>query len=542
MSESDWDSDVPDYVKGDAYFDRELHDAIQYDRKNVFVKMLNQLTSEEVKRLDPLHSVFFFDSVNCLKAVLDGKTAGLFEITDVNAVPFTRYDEQLVPILHKAARSGSLKITKFFLPRLEAQVNLRIDVEGMKGVLPLNLVLRTFWSKFDYGDMRLPHERKDMIGQRYWISQPSPKELEPLLFKWIFHLTNPVHKRNAELVRLLASKTLEIEQEFLKYLNERKLFELMALLMFARDRVMPGLEGSSKIRDIVVKEIATLKMFIFRSTYDVDSHALVCEAQQKKMEMEAILLLLEIFDRIGDRIDAYLLHYDSKGDSQLDSVRKVSWLLKEAGFDAELELLDETSRFKMEYDHLHIIIWGQDYHKDNRVEESNTEMNRLSNGEPDEKDNSYQRAPDKPLTDDESKQASKRWVVNKQEMLSKLPSRDSPFSLRLYHTYHFMRDRRGFSSTMANKVGGSDIACQSFQPTYHFALGSTTTSDIIQVSNNMASKFAMKKQDQDCNKCGRRRTRVCSWASELKFTGESILSANSSRRVLWITNKLGRVL
>ncbi|CAI9111784.1 OLC1v1012101C1 [Oldenlandia corymbosa var. corymbosa] len=424
-------------LNSDTDFEEELYDALVYDRKDVFVCLLNDLTREEFDILNPLDWILCNDSVHCLEAVLNGETAGLFEI-DVNSGP----------ILHSAARYGATKITEFCLPPNEVQVNLGIDVDddGLKGLLPLNLALRRLWFEIEGWRDRQSKESSE------WISEPSPEEPERRLCK-----------KDAEAVRLLASKTVEIEQELLKYLKEGKLLELTALLMFARDRVTPCLEGGSKTRDFVLQEIAALKIFIFRSTCDFDKGKLVFEAQKKKMEMEAVLLLLEIFDRVGDKIEAYL--HCSEGDSEPDDVREVCWILKEAGFDAEFEILDEKNdSYSSGY---HLSPWEDSYHS-----------------------------------------ASCKAI-----------------------------GRRGFgTSAMAKKVGSrSDFSSQSFHHKHHHFVRASgdlesTTMDRMK---GILSKLQLKKEYQDFGKSGR--------MSRASYLRECVLSAESRRRIVWITNKLGRV-
>ncbi|CAI9091500.1 OLC1v1026552C1 [Oldenlandia corymbosa var. corymbosa] len=97
--------------------------------------------------------------------------------------------------------------------------------------------------------------------------------------------------------------------------------------MLARHRLTPCLERGSKIRDFVVQDMAAVK-----------------SANHVEVEMEVIEFLLELFDRVGDRIEACLRQTDySEVASKLDLIIQLSRLLKEAGFDARLEL-DEIER------------------------------------------------------------------------------------------------------------------------------------------------------------------------------------------------------
>ncbi|CAI9100175.1 OLC1v1037115C1 [Oldenlandia corymbosa var. corymbosa] len=82
------------------------------------------------------------------------------------------------------------------------------------------------------------------------------------------------------------------------------------------------------------------------------------------MEMEAILLLLEIFDRVGDKIVAYLQVINEVPlkefgfHAELDMVREISWLLKDAGFDAEPSLWDESTKSPLIFHpDMYIVLW-----------------------------------------------------------------------------------------------------------------------------------------------------------------------------------------
>ncbi|CAI9105549.1 OLC1v1004489C1 [Oldenlandia corymbosa var. corymbosa] len=427
------------------YLESRLFDSIMYDKKDMLVmtlKVLKRVYKGFALRIcyDPFSLIFTFDSVNCLKPVLNGETTRYLEFNGVNAVPLVDSNERLVPILHKAAGYGAFEITKLCLPGNEEQLNLRVhidqDLVGMKGVLPLNLAL------------------ENLTCSKTWRSDSIPMEPQLLLHKLIFHCNRFKSTSKAELVRLLAVKTVETEQEFFDYLKEPRLRELTFLLIF------------------VVEDMAGNAKSTFDNVVDSDEDT----QKKKKVEMEAIELLLELFDRVGDKIEACLRQTDYyEGASKLDLIRQLSRLLKEAGFDAGLEL-DEIEREG-------IIIFNKDIPESHRlVEESNIESKQLSTHD---------------------------WLVDKQDSVSVASLNYKPIrnfsSLGLSCTHHFVSGCRCFgSTTVADKVKGGLLKPQ------------------------------LKKQYQDSN--------VRSWASSLQFIRECALSANSSRRILWIANKLGRAL
>ena len=107
-------------------------------------------------------------------------------------------------------------------------------------------------------------------------------------------------------MRLLAQNTKEVGFEFLKYVKEQKLVELVGLLLVAREKVMPRLEGRIKIHNFVLKEAVFLNLQEIRSLYGSGDEKSLREVKKKKVEMDSILLLLKVFDRIGDKLSAYL--------------------------------------------------------------------------------------------------------------------------------------------------------------------------------------------------------------------------------------------
>lgn len=99
----------------------------------------------------PLCSIFVNDAVNCLEAVMNGETAGILEIKDVNALPYDRKSNLRVPLLHKAASDAAIRITNFYLPGNEAQINLRIRIhdDDRMGFRPLDLAIQRYvWYGF----------------------------------------------------------------------------------------------------------------------------------------------------------------------------------------------------------------------------------------------------------------------------------------------------------------------------------------------------------------------------------------------------------
>lgn len=142
-------------MKGSPEPEEVISYAIEYDKKDFFLELMRDPEYKARVYTYTTDLLFRYDSVNCVKAVLNGETTGTLEFT-ADAVPLIWYNTQEVPILHKAAYFQAPLITNLCLPGNESQVNLRIDVRDMKGVepmkgaLPLNLVLQ--YIRYNYQD------------------------------------------------------------------------------------------------------------------------------------------------------------------------------------------------------------------------------------------------------------------------------------------------------------------------------------------------------------------------------------------------------
>ncbi|XP_027159085.1 uncharacterized protein LOC113778210 [Coffea eugenioides] len=120
--------------------------------------------------------------------------------------------------------------------------------------------------------------------------------------------------------------------------------------MVAREDAMPGAEGRKKIHDFLSTEIASLTKVSLWSVYHIDDAGFAQQCETKKMEVEVILLLLEIFEWIGDKLTGYL-QMERKEPSTVDVAKELAWIFEEAGIDLKFKLLGETKRMPWQFDH-----------------------------------------------------------------------------------------------------------------------------------------------------------------------------------------------
>lgn len=105
-----------------------------------------------------------------------------------------------------------------------------------------------------------------------------------------------------ETIELIAWQTNETEEEMLHYAREGKLIELAALLMVAREKFT---NPFMKLRDCILTEFDALSFEGLRLTYSIARSKLAMMEDKKQLLMSG-LQLLEVFERAGDAIQAYV--------------------------------------------------------------------------------------------------------------------------------------------------------------------------------------------------------------------------------------------
>ncbi|XP_039034412.1 uncharacterized protein LOC120170529 isoform X1 [Hibiscus syriacus] len=125
-------------------------------------------------------------------------------------------------------------------------------------------------------------------------------------------------------VRLLFRATNEVEKEIYCYVKDGKLIEIAVLLTVAREEVTspslftslcyPALNGSMSLRQLVLSEIVSL--MASQITLVSASKEVHDELSNKLETMMSMLRMIEVFERVGDKIELYrryLLQLSEKG-------------------------------------------------------------------------------------------------------------------------------------------------------------------------------------------------------------------------------------
>lgn len=115
-----------------------------------------------------------------------------------------------------------------------------------------------------------------------------------------------------EVNKLLARKTKRVDDVFYYYALEGKLIEMTALLMVARKRVMAGFEGSMDIRQHLFDEMTWITHDETRLMGHGNGGKSVRGFKDKKEVIMSAFVLLEVFEKAGDRIEAYVRSVQSK--------------------------------------------------------------------------------------------------------------------------------------------------------------------------------------------------------------------------------------
>ncbi|XP_074309905.1 uncharacterized protein LOC141644309 [Silene latifolia] len=200
-------------------------------------------------------------------------------------------------LLHYAVRNTASKITALLLQRgFSADVRRDYDDgdEGLKNALPLHVVL---------SQLRF-NRRKEL----------SAVEL-------VLNLCNiHYYRRRLETLRLIAQNTTEVKREFFNYLKEGKTIEVGALLLVAKSQILSP--STTAKREGEFRSISEMHDFLLNNNKSVGMD-------------ETTLVLLEIFNKIGDNL-ATLLRLDISETCLANcSSQLAASLIKDAGYDVK---------------------------------------------------------------------------------------------------------------------------------------------------------------------------------------------------------------
>ncbi|VFQ84246.1 unnamed protein product [Cuscuta campestris] len=325
----------PEEFYGFTLSDCEL--AIMADDKERFLDAING----ENGSLPPTVSLrtinldlFMNDASKCAEAVLEGKAKPL---TSSQAFCFDGFYE-----LHNAARYRSLKITRLFVEhdKNRAMSNARCDARlGFceAKVLPLHIALAIPANGLVFAD---------------WDDRNGGSDA----FKLICRLCAPSMRHRLEIARLIALKTNKIEKEALNYAMEGKVVEFAILLMVASEKVLrtplsPEIKNdtrgtlSGEIFFLFSDLAATLAQIQQKGSCNTSE---LQKCMEKKVKLKQILVLLQIFETIGDKLAKYL-QFEQAKPSFVEVTRHVGHIFEEGGIHSRFEVVEEDPMNKKYY-------------------------------------------------------------------------------------------------------------------------------------------------------------------------------------------------
>ncbi|XP_074309919.1 uncharacterized protein LOC141644324 isoform X2 [Silene latifolia] len=279
--------------------------AVLHENTPAFVELINNSPSHflDEELFDSIWpSLFLWDSGKCLAAILDGQT----QLTKLpHLAPSVRSKLDNCP-LHYAAASAAYKITTLLLQRgFSADVRCdphdfttQASVRKLKNVLPLHLVMARL-------------RDLTMFVLRGKLSA----------VMLVLTLSSLSSRYSLETLRLMAQNTTEVKREFFNYLKEGKMIEVGALLLVAKSQILSPSTTAKREGE-------------FRSMSEM--HDFVLNTKNNKLvQMKEMLVLLEIFDKIGDELAALLRLDISKIRRGDCSMLLAESLIEDAGFDVK---------------------------------------------------------------------------------------------------------------------------------------------------------------------------------------------------------------
>ncbi|KAA8541746.1 hypothetical protein F0562_022898 [Nyssa sinensis] len=279
---------------------------------------------------DILEWICTYHAVKCGTALVEGNPDLKL---DLNV-----YNKRGAYPLHMGAYSLCPGLTELFL-RHGAQANVRCPAvkSEMYGLLPLHVALERVSAQ---------------ISLTQWTTRHS-------IFKLIILLCLPEMKEALETSRLLAWNTCtkDFKEVICSYAKEGKLIELATLILVAQKNVMGPITVRSndglhlkeymRFHQWVKSELAALidQEYTLMGLKKEKKSIRMCK--KKKVAMMSTLLLVEIFEKAGDPIEAYL-QSKKKSKKNVPKERvalKISLLLAEAGFKLNCKDVDLSDRF-----------------------------------------------------------------------------------------------------------------------------------------------------------------------------------------------------
>ncbi|XP_059642812.1 uncharacterized protein LOC132284704 isoform X2 [Cornus florida] len=301
--DEDWTSCISKGENGikNSIYESQVKNSIVRDDEDKFISLLEKslvINSRDMLKLKfgdfevcPYKLLAFIcrrRAVNCGTALVKGKTDLKLDLN----IPI----DQGVYLLHEAASSLSLRLVELFLHH-GARANVQcsaIDSEH-NGLLPLHVALE-----------RVRYDER--------LAQWTPRKS---IFKLIIMLCLPKMKEALETNRLLLYNTYGFKEVVRYFVKGGKLIELAVLLMVAREIVMDPLDcqnitpftrrmGCITLQQSIQLELTVLINYEYRLMYRNQEKKLYRICKKLKATMMYSLQILEIFERAGGAIEAYL--------------------------------------------------------------------------------------------------------------------------------------------------------------------------------------------------------------------------------------------
>ncbi|KAL4335410.1 hypothetical protein GQ457_07G002080 [Hibiscus cannabinus] len=269
------------------YKDPVISAFIRSDNKDAFVRRIRHEAQSvggyDVYQSLMLSEIMYHGRVKCATALLQGETALKPDINAVNP------KSGFTPLHHF---SGKPELLDLFI-RHGARTDIRC-----KGLLPLDCPIRNLNHIYEF-------DRGAFTRHSIYL---------PIVLMCGLHDL----QSHLECLGLIFRASQEVEKEILRYVKDGKLVEIAALLTVAREEVTspslfkglcdPGLNGSMSLRQLVLSEIVSL---MASQVTSVSTSEEVRDELNRKLEtMMPMLHMIEVFERVGDKIELYRRYLD----------------------------------------------------------------------------------------------------------------------------------------------------------------------------------------------------------------------------------------
>uniref|UniRef100_A0A5B7C1Y1 Uncharacterized protein n=1 Tax=Davidia involucrata TaxID=16924 RepID=A0A5B7C1Y1_DAVIN len=314
-----------DEEEKDWELDDELHRIITYDHKPSFVSLIK----DELYPLEIFVEAVHEGALGCARAMLDGETGHTVDISDAN----NRFG---VTPLHVAARRLLPAMTRLLIS-YGAPTNHKCPYN----MLPIDEALEHLRCPlYDY------HDSDD------WTPEQS-------IFELLIYLCGTKNIEKLDTIRMLAWNTKNIEKVAYRCAKEGEVIQLASLLSVAPKEIIPHLliqskEASSLDRGMTLRQCILTELGLL--TFE-DSRFMVTnkcrylgrcvdqDINKMKTRLIIVLLLLDVFEKIGNAFGSYLLTGQTNFSKE-QIAEEVAMLLKDAGLKLKYKDIDMTDMYR----------------------------------------------------------------------------------------------------------------------------------------------------------------------------------------------------